>query len=263
MTRNWRSLAVLVAVLAASGAPVFAQDAPDDAPEGVRFLPRYAFHLSGEHLSGDDPRLVWEANYGGELDLIDYGSGRLTFAANYQVLLGEEIRVFDPNQGNYLLEVAGSRRFSGVEVAGVFHHISRHLSDRAKTDPIDWNMVGLRARASIEHDRMAIDTRADWRGVIQHSFVDYRWEVDAEVGVRVAVNQRVAVLSRGSVHMLGVDGSAERGTEAGFRLEGGVSLEGDAGAIELFTAVERRIDPIPFESSTVTWTALGFRLVSR
>ena len=258
-----RFAAALAAVLAAAVAPALAQDAPAEAPAGVRFLARYAFHLTGEHLSGDDPWLVWEANYGCELDLIDYGRGRLTLAANYQVLLGEEIRSFDPNQGNYRLEVSASQRIVGVELAGVFHHVSRHLSDRDKMDPLDWNMVGVRALASTRRDRVTLEVQADLRGVIQRSFVDYRWEAGADAGVRVAVHRRVTVLSRGGLRVIGVDGTADRGTQAGFRLEGGVSLEGEAGAIELFAAVERRVDPIPFEPSVATWTALGFRLVSR
>ena len=34
----------------------------------VLFMPRTHFHLAAEHLSSDDPRFVWDANFGGELD---------------------------------------------------------------------------------------------------------------------------------------------------------------------------------------------------
>jgi hypothetical protein len=255
--------AVCVVMLAGMAVPARAQETSDEAPAGVRFLPRYVFHMTGEHLSGDDPRLVWEANYGGELDLVDFGSGRVTFTANYQVLLGEEIRIFDPNQGNYLLEASVSRRVRGIEFAGVFHHVSRHLSDRDKQNPLDWNMVGVRAHALTERNSLALEARADLLTVIQHSFVDYQWEARLGGGLRAQVAPRLVMLSRVEVDVLGVDGTADRGTQAGFRLEGGVSLEGDAGSIELFVAVERRVDPIPFERSAVTWTALGFRLVGR
>ena len=50
---------------------------------------------------------VWDTNFGGELDVVDYGTGRATFVANYQAILGDEFRHFDPNQGNYIL--SGSR----------------------------------------------------------------------------------------------------------------------------------------------------------
>ncbi len=42
---------------------------------------------------------VWDTNFGGELDVIDYRTGRATFVANYQAILGDEFRHFDPNQG--------------------------------------------------------------------------------------------------------------------------------------------------------------------
>jgi len=257
-----RVAAALLAVLAASAAPARAQDG-GGAGEGARFLPRYDFHLTAEHLSNDDPRLIWEANYGGALDFVDYGSGRVRFIANYRVLLGDEIRAFDPNQGEYLLEATVSRRVRGVELAGVLHHISRHLSDRAKFDPIDWNMAGVRVEAAETRGRLALETRVDVLGVMQQSWVDYDWELDMATGVRYAAAPRVGVFSAGSVRLVGVDGTRDRSTQGGFRVEGGVSLEGEAAAVELFAAVERRVDPIPFETSTATWFALGFRLVGR
>jgi hypothetical protein len=250
-------------LLAAGAAPVAAQDAGAPAPDGVRFLSRYAFHLDAAHLSGDDPRLVWEAHYGGDVDVVDYGVGRFTFAADYHVVLGEEIRIFDPNQGNYLLEGALSARVPGIEVAGLFHHTSRHLSDRPKTEAVDWNMLGVRLLAAGGAGRLALDARGEVLGVIQSSTVDYSWALNADAGVRYAATPRVGVVGRGAVHVLGVDGRFDRGTQAGFRVEGGLDLQGDAGALELFAAVERRVDPIPFEADTATWFALGFRILSR
>jgi hypothetical protein len=251
--------------MAAGAPPAAAQTgtAPDADGGGVRFMPRYTFHMNAEHLSGDDPRLVWEAHYGGDLDVIDYGVGRFTFAADYHVVLGEEIRIFDPNQGNYLLEGALSVRLRGAELAGVFHHTSRHLSDRPKTEAVDWNMMGVRLVSSREAGRLVVDTRAEVLGVVQRSTVDYSWALNADAGVRYAATPRVGVVGRTAVRVLGVDGRFDRGTQAGFRVEGGVDVQGDAGALELFAAVERRVDPIPLEADTATWFALGFRLLSR
>ena len=74
---------------------------------------------------------MWDADFGGELDVVDYGVGRFTFEANYQVVVGEEIRYFDPNQGNYIL--AGNvSTHAGFEIAGQLYHQSRHLADRPK-----------------------------------------------------------------------------------------------------------------------------------
>ena len=227
------------------------------------FLSRFDFWVAMEHLSHDDPRFVWDAKWAAELDLVDYGTGRLIFAAEYQAILGEEFRIFDPNQGNYMLEGSGSVRLGRAEVAAVLHHVSRHLSDRPKRFPIDWNMIGGRVLTSLERGRTQLHARADVRTVIQHTYVDYEWELDTEAAARVRVRPRVAMVALGQLRVLGVNESRGRGTQYGARGEGGVRLDGSAAALELFVAAERRIDPYQLEFSTATWFSAGFRLTSR
>ena len=74
---------------------------------------------------------------------------------------------------------------------------------------------------------------------------------------------RSGVLAAGHVRWLGTDGSLDRGTQTGARAEGGVRFSGKGAAVELFVAVERRIDPYPLESGIGTWAGAGFRLLSR
>jgi len=244
------------------GSDASAQSA--DAPaRKVEFLPRTAFHMAAEHLSGDDPRLVWDADFGGELDIVDYGLGRFTFEGNYQVVLGEEIRSFDPNQGNYILTGLGSLRVRGTEVAGVLYHQSRHLADRPKEEAIDWNMLGGRVRRQFSYREVAFDARADLRGVFMKTTVDYSWELDAGVRSDVKVHPQIGLLAAFDLRYLGVDGSRDRGNQTGYKVQGGVRFEGRAGAVELFVAGERRIDPYPLEVGTAQWVAVGFRLLSR
>ena len=238
------------------------QTAPQSAPQKIELLSRFAFRVGLEHMSSDERRYVWDANFGGELDIVDYGRGRGTFTANYETILGNEFRAFDPNQGNYTLEGAVSARQSGAEVAGVFHHVSRHLSDRPKRFPVDWNMIGGRIRGGLTRGVTDLQTRADIRGVIQKSFVDYRWEFEAEAVAHVHVQPRVAVIATGTLRLVGVNGSRNRGTQHGFRVEGGIRLDGRAAHLDLFLAGERRIDPYQLEFSTATWLMTGFRLSS-
>ena len=257
---------LVVLALAGGAAPVDAQTTPasqsETEPSHVEFLPRVDFRLGLEHLVSEEKRFVWDANVGSDLDIIDYGRGRLTFVANYQVVLGSEFREFDPNQGNYILGGSVSARADAFELAGVFHHESRHLSDRPKRIPVDWNMVGGRIRSSVLRGRTELHGRADIRGVVQHSFVDYRWELDAGVGARVALRPRVAVVATGGLRLLGVDGSRDRGTQHGYRGEGGLQIDGRGATLELFIAAERRIDPYQLEFSTATWMTAGFRISS-
>jgi hypothetical protein len=159
---------LVVLALAAGAVPADAQTTwPSQSgprPSGVEFLPRFDFLVSMEHLFSEERRFVWDANFGGDLDIVDYGGGRLTFVANYQTILGSEFRAFDPNQGNYTLEGAASARAGAFELAGVFHHVSRHLSDRPKRHPIDWNMIGGRIRGGGVRGRTELQARADVRG---------------------------------------------------------------------------------------------------
>lgn len=259
----WR---VLVMVACAAATASASPQSPDPTPptaSSVTFLPRSAFHLTAEHLSSSDDRFVWDANFGGTLDLVDYGAGRATFLANYEAVLGEQLRPFDPNQGNYVLGASMSIRAARVELAGVFHHESRHLSDRRKVIPVDWNMFGGRLLAEGAYGRARVQGRADLRRVVRRSTVDYTWELDTDVAAQWRLQPRIAAISEGRFQLLGVDGSRSRGTQTGVRGEGGMRFEGPAGAVELFVAAERRIDPYPLEFSTATWVIAGFRLLSR
>ena len=255
-----RPLVLVLALWAGAVLPAAAQ-AP--AATGPAFIPRYTFHLNAEHLASDDPRFVWDADFGGEVDVIDYGSGRATFVANYEVILGDQLRRFDPNQGNYILEGATSLRAAGLELAAVFYHQSRHLSDRDKRGPIDWNMLGGRVRKTMHVGRTHLDARADLRRTLKKSFVDYQWELDARERDDLILHPRFGLLFAGELRVLGVDGSRDRGTQTGVRGETGMRLQGDAGAVELFVAAERRVDPHQLEFGTASWVVAGFRLVSR
>lgn len=252
--------ALAFVILAAWATPAAAQNRGPI----VSFLPRSAFHLSAEHLSGiDDIRFKWDTNFGGELDLVDYTYGRLIFLANYQAILGEEFQLFDPNQGNYTLQGGLTARLKQAEAGFVFHHLSRHLGDREKTFPVDWNMVGGWVNQAFLVNGTYIDLQGDLRWVVQHSFVDYRWEMDTHVRVDRLLTPGVGILAAGGVRYLGVDGTTGRDNQTGFRAEGGVRFQGGGGAIELFVAGERRIDPYPTEFGTATWMTAGFRLLSR
>src|SRR3970040_263800 len=121
------SVAMALTMALMTAMPAAAQTASNQAtpPQtgGPDFLSRFAFHVGIEHLFDDDPRFEWDAHWGAELDLIDYGPGALIFVAAYQTILGDEFREFDPNQGNYTLGGSASVQAGVVEVAGVFHHV--------------------------------------------------------------------------------------------------------------------------------------------
>ena len=83
-----RGVLIALAVLA-SASPLLAQGT-------IQFFPRYDFHLGADHLSSPDERFVWDTNFGGDMDFVDYGFGRMSFEANYEAVLGNQLRNFDP-----------------------------------------------------------------------------------------------------------------------------------------------------------------------
>ena len=192
----------MLLALVAGATPAFAQ-------QPVQFFPRFDFHLAAERLGGDgDNRFAWDADFGGELDVIDYGAGRATFTANYEVVMGNQLRRFDPNQGNYIMAGLLSARVAGFELAGMFYHQSRHLSDRPKVGGDRLEHVRS-ARCTRFHARALGQwaARADLRRTIEKSFVDYQWELDAEGRGRIELRPRVSVVSTLDARVVGVDGT--------------------------------------------------------
>jgi hypothetical protein len=237
---------------------------PVPAPAGPEFLPHAEFHLGANSLSGSDQRFAWDAYYGGAVDVVDYVYGRASVVADYHPVLGSEFRPFDPNQAYYALEASGSYRIGGTEVAAVFHHVSRHLSDRPKQFAVAWNVMGGRVLRRVGVGGFTLDMRADGGAIVQHSYVDYQWTANAEVTIRQTLKPRIGVFAHGTGELFGVDGSvAGRGTQNGGRLEGGVRFDGRGGALELFAGVEDRLDADALDRTSQHWVIAGFRLLSR
>jgi hypothetical protein len=232
------------------------------APSAPQFFSRYDFHLSAAALASDAPQFSWDTHFGGDLDFVDYVVGRASMAIDYEGVLGHELRAFDPNQGNYTLEARSSVRLRRVETALVLHHVSRHLSDRAKTFPIAWNVLGVRVMGRVAFKSATIDVDAGAGRIVQHSFVDYTWTGDVGAILRHPLTSRVGFFTRGSVEWIGTDKAlTQRGTQPGGLAEAGVRLAGNAGALELFFGYERRIDAAPTDRLPERWALAGFRLV--
>jgi hypothetical protein len=258
------TLALLAGVVPAAAQTASSANPPQRAPgSGVRLFADSAFQMGVEHMASDSEDFVWEGNFGGRVDFLDWGRGRATFVANYQVIMGEELKVFDPNQGNYILSFSGGQRFGASELSGVFHHESRHLSDRFKVQPVDWNMVGARLTRRLTAGALLLDVEGQFLGVIQKSFVDYDWEAVGRLRADLVLRPSVGVLLNVDLRLFGVDGSRDRGTQTGIRAEGGIRIDGERGALELFVAGEHRVDPAVLAVGTRNFAMVGFRLLSR
>ena len=102
-------------------------------------------------------------------------------------MLGDQFRIFDPNQSIYILEGSGSFWIGQNEIAGLFHHVSRHLSDRPKTYGIAFNSVGIRYLRKFDvSDRTSVAVTGTLAKVIAKADVDYTWKAGFAVTVRHA-----------------------------------------------------------------------------
>lgn len=242
------------------------------APASPEFLPRYDFHLNVDSLSPPkntpqeigDQRFSWDTHFGGSFDVVDLVAVRAGARIDFEAVEGSEYRPFDPNQGNYTLEGfvmarAGTRTEAGV----IFHHVSRHLSDRPKRDAVAWNELGGRVlnRFDIGPNTVDLDLEGGW--AIQHSFVDYTWIGDARLLVRHPISPRVGIFANGTASLFGVSELVGRGTQTGGRIEGGVRLGGRGGVMELYVGYENRVDAYPLDRVPQRWALAGLRLLSR
>jgi hypothetical protein len=235
------------------------------SPAKAEFLPRTIFQLAANTLSGGDPRFTWDSRFGGSADLLDYHFGRLGIVGDYEAIVGSERRNFDVEQGLYVLEASVSGRVGQNEVAMVFHHVSRHLSDRLKTKPTAWNVFGARYLRNLDVGGTRVAVVAGAGNVVTHVDVDYTWNLNFDVTVRHAVKPNVGLYARGLGEAFGVDPVIRGRTEAqhGGRFEGGVRLNARGGALELFAGVEHRLDADLRDYLPVTWGIMGFRLVNK
>jgi len=259
-------ITVLAGLVISLASPALAQQPLAEPPTKPLFFPQYDFHLWAAALANDNPRFSWDTHFGGEIDIVDYVRGRAGAAMDYEAVLGSELRAFDPNQGNYTLELSSSYRIKRTELAGIFHHVSRHLSDRPKTFAIAWNILGLRVLREAKFRKATVDLVADVGRTTQSSYVDYRWAGNADLIVRQLVAPRAEVYGRGVGHLMTVDGSLDlpqRRRQTGGIVEGGVRLIGEKGIGELFVAYERRFDAYPIGFAPERWFMAGFRLLRR
>jgi hypothetical protein len=265
---KWHAAAAAcLALVCAAGAA--AQQPPQpvvfQAPAGAEILSRYDFHLTASALASNDPKFSWDTHFGGSLDLVDYVVGRAAILADYEAVVGNEYRLFDPNQGNYVLEASSSARIgSSTEIVGVFHHVSRHLSDRPKVFAIAWNVLGGRMLHQVVIRGVTIDIDLEGGKVVQHAYVDYKWIGELRAQVARPLNQRVGIYGRGDAQWFGMTGEvADRGSQAGGELEAGLRVNGRAATLELYVGVERRVDAYPLDRQPRNWALAGFRLLSR
>jgi len=265
--------AVLVCISLALATPAFAQVSGPQPLEGpsehFEFFSRYDFQLEANLITGDEnPDLFrWDSHFGGEFDLINYIKGRLTVVTDYEAVMGSELRPFDPVQGNYVLEPAASWFFGNHEVSFVFHHVSRHLSDRPKRYAIAFNIAEGRYLRKFNLNGTTVAVRATLGKILQHSDVDYTWAADWDVMFVRAVSPHLQWYGRSFGEMYGTNPAirGRTGVQHTARFEVGPRLIGKKADFEFFGGFEHRLDAyeLNYFRPAPNWFILGFRIASK
>lgn len=225
----------------------------------VELVPDARIDMKAARYAPGDPDLHWTGWVGAGLGLLRVSGVTGYFAGDIETTLGGERRAFDATQANYHLEVGFRRELGPTEVGMVFHHVSRHLSDRPKEQAVDWNVLGLRATRRFA-DRL--DVSVGLGRAIQESLVGYRWEATGHADADLLRRGRGSLYARLDLRAVRAESS-----EA-FPREGFLDVLAEAGArtgsgprrLDVFVAFELRHDVRVLEGGSRDRALLGFRL---
>ena len=215
-------------------------------------------------METEDPRFSLVERNRADVDLAAYRRGRINFFIDTELVMGSERRAFDLNQANIIFETSASYGVGLFDIAGVVHHVSRHVVDREFDRVPAWHTIGPRIERTIVTPNSTTDIMADYGYVVQHTFVDYSVDEPAHAQGRPKGGARAHVFASGRTGWVGVDRPVlGRTPQNGSRIEGGVHLPGQRALFDLFAAHERRVDGYPTSREPSSWLEFGFRLVTR
>jgi hypothetical protein len=253
---SWKALVVMGGcLLAGAAAPALAAD--------VHFLPFLGPRLEAARYSPADEQFSWVGWIGGNADLVEAGRWSGYFNANVETILGHRVRSFEAVQTNYSLEGGLRRDLGPGRASAFFHHVSRHIPDRAKFQVVDWNFLGV-----------AFDSpwpkTWDRRGgylvsaavTTLSSGVDYNWEARAALDIDAWRKGDHGVFVLADVRGVGANPTLgfPRGSFADFRAEAGYRHFQASSQFALFAAYEHRNDAVIPTALVIDRALFGFRI---
>lgn len=253
MTRTSAAAAILLVL---AGVP---------APADTTLLPDVSVNLLAAHYAPVDTDFRWIGWIGGGAGLVEVGGVTGYFTADVETIIGNSRRTFDANQANYHLEGGLRRRFGERhEAAIIFHHVSRHLVDRVKTEAVDWNLLGV--RVSGQHPgRVPLAYTASLGHTTLASLVGYRWEATGRLDATVLRGESVEAYLAGDARFVTVERSDAfpRGNFLDRAAEGGVRWRRGGRTLQLFAAWQHRNDVFVEHPGTWSRALFGFRISYR
>ncbi len=254
-----RSALALLLLLSLAAVPARAADDPDD--DGPELLPEAHVRLLAARYQPVEKDLYWVGWIGGGAGVARWGRTTAGLDTAVETTIGNTRRAFDATQANYHLGIFGRRDFENGSVTLAFHHVSRHLSDTAKTQAVDWNIVGLEGRYRLK-DPLPVELMLGVGHTTQFSLVGYKWEIRARADADLVTRDWGAVYGVVDLRGVTVDPQPElpRGSFLDALLEGGLRFHRRGGVLALFAAWEHRNDVLLFEESVRDRALFGVRI---
>jgi hypothetical protein len=211
----------------------------------VELLPDVTLQLVGAAYVPPEDAFVWDTWIGGGAGLLRVKAATAYLTADVETILGRERRAFDANQANYHLEGGVRVRHGRQLVIPFFHHVSRHVVDRPKTQLVDWNLVGVRVTGPLPASLpVAARYAASVARTVHTRGVGYQWELVGALDVELARLSWGSPYLRADARFVTVDPQA--GLAAGdfldFLGQGGLRFVRGGRNLDLFAAYEHRND---------------------
>jgi len=235
------------------------------APADTTLLPDVSVNLLAAHYAPVDTDFRWVGWIGAGAGVLEVGGVTAYFTADVETIIGNTRRTFDANQANYHLE-GGARRRLGErhEAAIVFHHVSRHLVDRAKTEAVDWNLLGVRVSGH-RPGRVPLGYVVGLGHTTLASAVGYRWEATGHLDAALLGGEAAEMYVAGDARYVTVERSEAfpRGNFLDRSVEGGVRWRRGGRRLETFAAWQHRNDVFVEHPGTWSRALFGFRISYR
>ena len=272
MTRSTDALHSLVGLCLVLGLPLTASAQVLGGPRPQPTTPREsgfltAFHtaIDLKHLNGADAgaRFNWDADVSFDMDVVDAGFVRANLFINVEAIVGSEFRGVDPNQNNYTSDASVFVRLPRGELSTTFHHVSRHLSDRATDAAFSWNMIGVGYgdRFTLGDFELVAGARALW--TVERAGVDYDAQYEGYARIARSIGDRLALFGRADGVTVQIDPlELGRSNSHGGRVEGGLRIATGVAAVDVFVAREQRLDASSELRERTRWTQFGIRVAT-
>jgi hypothetical protein len=219
--------------------------------------------LEAARYSPAEAEFAWVGWIGATVDVVEKGKWAAYFNPDVETILGHRVRSFEAVQANYSLEVGVRREVGRGRISPFFHHVSRHVQDREKSQTVDWNFIGARFDSPWP---MRWNRRGGFEASVGvatlASAVEYNWEARLSGDIDLLGKNDRALFVLADVRHVGAAATPDfpRDQLTDLRAEVGFRRWQEQSHMDLFVAYERRNDALITRALVASRALIGFRI---